>query len=78
MTSEARSVVRRGGTRVLLDAALDTMPYGFSMWSLDRRLVASNPKYLDIYRYRPEDIRAGMSLLELCQLSTGLGNHPGL
>jgi len=63
---------------VLLDAALDTMPYGFSMWDLDRRLAASNPKYLDIYSYRAKDIRTGMSLLELCHVSTGLGNHPGM
>ena len=78
MTSEAATAGRNRGVKVLLDAALDTMPYGFSMWDLDRRLAASNPRYLDIYKYRAEDIRPGMSLLELCRLSTALGNHPGL
>jgi PAS domain-containing protein len=54
------------------------MPYGFSMWDLDRRLAVSNPRYLDIYSYRAEDIHPGMNLLDLCRLSIALGNHPGL
>ena len=78
MTIQAGTAASNLGAQVLLDAALDTMPYGFSMWDMDRRLAASNPRYLEIYRYRPEDIRPGMTLLELCRISTELGNHPGL
>ncbi|HEY0855099.1 MAG TPA: EAL domain-containing protein [Devosia sp.] len=78
MTSKAGTAASNRGAKVLFDAALDTMPYGFSMWDLDRKLAASNPRYLQIYKYGPEDIRPGMSLLELCRLSTDVGNHPGL
>src|SRR5690606_42045218 len=78
MTSEAGNAAQHRSASALLDVALGTMPYGFSMWDLDRRLAASNAKYLDIYNYRPEDIRPGMSLLELCRLSIALGNQPGL
>ena len=78
MTSNGGTTTRGRDAQVLLDAALDTMPYGFSMWDLDRRLAVSNPRYLDIYSYRAEDIHPGMNLLDLCRLSIALGNHPGL
>ena len=67
MTSRAGTAARN---RVLLEAALDTMPYGFSMWDMERRLAASNPRYLEIYKYRAQDIRPGMSLMDLCRIST--------
>jgi PAS domain-containing protein len=39
-----------GGT-LLLDAALESIPFGFCVWSSDFRLVMWNQHYLDIYGF---------------------------
>ena len=62
----------------LLTAALASMPYGFSIWGEDKRLILFNQPYLDMYRFPPERVRLGMSLLELCTLSIEIGNHSGM
>ena len=61
----------------ILDAALETMPYGFSIWDEEHRLVLWNERYAQIYTMPVESIYAGMSLLEICELTVGSGNHPG-
>ena len=63
--------------RLLLDAALENIPYGFCVWDSAFHLVMWNKHYLDIYGFSPERIRRGMSLEEVVQLSGELGNHPG-
>ncbi|HEY9012002.1 MAG TPA: EAL domain-containing protein, partial [Devosia sp.] len=78
MSSTAGIVAQEGDTRVLLDAALANMPYGFSMWDTEQRLLVFNENYLELYRYPRDSVRVGMSLLDICVLSTGVGNHPGL
>src|SRR5690606_15042556 len=39
--------------------------------------VLFNQAYVDIYRYG-DDVRTGMSLRDLCELTVALGNHPGM
>jgi diguanylate cyclase (GGDEF)-like protein len=65
-----------GGGDPLLRAALGSMPYGFSIWDDERRLILFNQHYLDIYGFPPDKLVIGMSLLDMCRLTTGVGNHP--
>jgi diguanylate cyclase (GGDEF)-like protein len=62
---------------LLLDAALENIPYGFCVWSPQFRLVMWNKHYRDLYGFAPDAIYRGMSLEEVVQLSDQLGNHPG-
>ncbi len=74
------SKVAHGGhseSALLLDAALETIPYGFCVWSSTFTLVMWNRHYLDIYGFPADRVRAGMALEEVVQLSGELGNHPG-
>ncbi|MEQ1769931.1 MAG: EAL domain-containing protein [Devosia sp.] len=61
---------------LLLDAALENIPYGFCVWSAEFRLVMWNRHYLEIYSFPADRIRRDMSLDEVVQLSSELGNHP--
>ncbi len=61
---------------LLLDAALENIPYGFCVWSSEFRLVMWNRHYLDIYAFPAERIHEGMTLEEVVKLSADLGNHP--
>lgn len=60
---------------LLLDAALENIPYGFCVWSPQFRLVMWNKNYRDLYGFDAGAIRRGMSLEELVYLSARLGNH---
>jgi diguanylate cyclase (GGDEF)-like protein len=62
---------------LLLDAALENIPYGFCVWSSQFRLVMWNRHYLDIYGFAAERMHEGMALEDVVQLSAELGNHPG-
>jgi len=77
IVSEARSA-DRSGEALLLDAALETMPYGFCVWSADFTLTMWNRHYCDIYGFVPERLSAGMSLDSVVRMSINLGNHPDL
>jgi PAS domain-containing protein len=61
---------------LLLDAALESIPYGFCVWSPQFRLVMWNKHYRDLYGFAADAIYRGMSLEEVVQLSDQLGNHP--
>ncbi|MDO8361064.1 MAG: PAS-domain containing protein, partial [Devosia sp.] len=61
---------------LLLDAALENIPYGFCVWSSEFRLIMWNRHYLDIYGFPVERMHEGMSLEEVVKLSADLGNHP--
>jgi diguanylate cyclase (GGDEF)-like protein len=61
---------------LLLDAALENIPYGFCVWSPQFRLVMWNKHWRDIYGFSRSAIRRGMSLEEVVELSHKLGNHP--
>ena len=67
-----------GNDDPLLRAALLSMPYGFSIWGDDRRLLLFNQHYIDMYRFPAEKVILGMSLLEICELTVAIGNHPGV
>lgn len=60
---------------LLLDAALENIPYGFCVWSPQFRLVMWNKHYRDIYGFPADAIYRGMSLEEVVQLSVKMGNH---
>ena len=62
----------------LLQAALASMPYGFSLWNDERRLILCNERYRELYRFPAERVTPGMSLLDICELTVELGNHPGM
>ena len=64
------------GSDTLLKAVLSSMPYGFSIWGEDLRLVLFNETYRALYRFSPDDLRVGMSLREVCDVTVALGNHP--
>jgi len=61
---------------LLLDAALESIPYGFCVWSSDFKLVMWNRHYLDIYGFSPKRIKKGMTLEAVVRLSAEMGNHP--
>jgi diguanylate cyclase (GGDEF)-like protein len=62
----------------ILDVALESMPYGFSIWDEEHRLVLWNARYAEIYTMPAERIYAGMSLFDICALTIAAGNHPGV
>ncbi|MBE7732676.1 putative bifunctional diguanylate cyclase/phosphodiesterase [Devosia faecipullorum] len=62
---------------LLLDAALESIPYGFCVWSPQFRLVMWNKHYRDFYGFAPDAIHRGMTLEDVVHLSARLGNHPG-
>jgi diguanylate cyclase (GGDEF)-like protein len=63
---------------LLLNAALESIPYGFCVWSPKFRLLMWNKPYLELYNFSPKAIRRGMTLEEVVRLSADMGNHPGL
>jgi diguanylate cyclase (GGDEF)-like protein len=60
-----------------LDAALDSMPYGFSIWDDQYRMVMFNRRYAEIYGMPIGKLRVGMTLREVCEVTIAAGNHPG-
>jgi diguanylate cyclase (GGDEF)-like protein len=65
--TDRRQAVRR------LDASINSMPHGFSIWDEERRLALWNNRYLDISRARDEQLRKGMTLAELVEVVIGAG-----
>ena len=56
VTSEMAQAGHSDST-LLLDAALENIPYGFCVWSSEFKLVMWNRHYLDIYGFPAERIR---------------------
>ena len=67
----------RGGTAqaLLLDAALEQIPYGFCVWSPDFRLLLWNRHWCEIYGFPPDLVHSDMTLEEIVALSSQIGNH---
>src|SRR5690606_12324291 len=61
---------------LLLDAALENIPYGFCVWSPQFRLLMWNNHYRDFYGFSQDAIHRGMTLEDVVHLSSRLGNHP--
>ncbi|WP_246018284.1 putative bifunctional diguanylate cyclase/phosphodiesterase [Pelagibacterium montanilacus] len=68
----------RSGEALLLEAALQTIPFGFCVWSPDFSLLLWNQRYLDIYGFPRATIVRGMNLRDVVALSCRMGNHPDL
>ncbi|MFD1254798.1 Phytochrome-like protein cph2 [Devosia equisanguinis] len=62
---------------LLLDAALESIPYGFCVWSPQFRLQMWNKHYRDFYGFSEDAIHKGMTLEDIVHLSVRLGNHAG-
>ena len=77
MAGRGKSATSDASNR-LLSAALGSMPYGFSIWDLDFRLLLFNQQYLDLYGFTVDQVRVGMPLAELCETTVAAGNHPGV
>ena len=58
---------------LLLQAALASMPYGFSVWDWQMRLVLFNDAYIDMYQLPRDRIRPGLTLREMAAISAGTG-----
>ena len=67
----------RPNSALLLDAALEAIPYGFCVWSDAFRLLMWNKHYLEIYGFPSSRIKKGMTLSAAAKLAAQLGNHPG-
>jgi diguanylate cyclase (GGDEF)-like protein/PAS domain S-box-containing protein len=65
-------------TNVLLDAALENMSQGLSLYNAQNRLEVYNKRYLEILRLPPGQIRTGMTHKEVIDVSVAAGNHPDL
>jgi diguanylate cyclase (GGDEF)-like protein len=63
------------GDALLLDAALESIPYGFCVWSDDFHLVLWNKHYRDIYGFPGNRIRKGMTLDAAARMASQLGHH---
>jgi PAS domain-containing protein len=68
--------VGKAAEALLLDAALQSVPYGFCVWSQEFKLVMFNQHYLDIYGFPSRRVRKGMTLEAIVKLSAEMGNHP--
>jgi diguanylate cyclase (GGDEF)-like protein len=75
--SSAPIAAARSADTLLLEATLDSMPYGFSIWDDRERLVLCNRRYLQLYGLPGERFVPGISLAEACAVSVAAGNHPG-
>jgi diguanylate cyclase (GGDEF)-like protein len=59
----------------LLDAALDGIRSGLSIWTADFKLVFWNRSFLEIYDLQPEDVTEGASLETVAERIVGAGHH---
>ena len=76
MTATVAKSAGHSDEALLLDAALESIPYGFCVWSSAFRLVMWNRHYLDIYGFPRNRVRKGMTLDAAARLSAELGHHP--
>ena len=76
MTVKGNDIPARSDGALLLDAALESIPYGFCVWSSEFKLVMWNRHYLELYAFPAKRIRKGMTLEAVVKLSAEMGNHP--
>lgn len=77
MVSKTASRVGDIAEALLLDAALENIPYGFCIWSSQFKLEMWNEQYRNLYGFSQDAIHRGMTLEDVVHLSSRLGNHPG-
>ena len=52
---------------VQLDAALNNMVQGLAMFDAEQRLVVCNARYAEIYELSPEQVKPGVTLLQIIE-----------
>jgi signal transduction histidine kinase len=57
------------------DTALSNMVQGLCMFDKEQRLIVVNRRYLEIYGFSAEVVKAGITLRELMEYSVSLGNY---
>jgi signal transduction histidine kinase len=57
------------------DTALSNMVQGLCMFDSDQRLIVVNRRYLEIYGFSADVVKAGITLRELMEYSVSLGNY---
>jgi diguanylate cyclase (GGDEF)-like protein/PAS domain S-box-containing protein len=67
ITERQRSRIRLNEQRLQLDAALNNMSQGLCMFDAEARLIICNQRYLDMYGMKPEEVPAGIPLVELLE-----------
>jgi diguanylate cyclase (GGDEF)-like protein len=72
-----RPVHRERNDDALLRAAMASMPYGFSVWDEEMRLVVYNQTYLDMYRLPVDRLAPGLTLREMAEINCSLGDFDG-
>ena len=63
---------------MLLNAALDSMPYGFSIWDQAAAPSSGTGRYAEFCRLPGSCLRLGMPLPEVRDMTVATGNHPGI
>ena len=71
----SKTATGRPESTLLLDAALESIPYGFCVWSDDFRLLMWNEHYRDVYGFPRGRLRRNMTLDAVARLSSELGHH---
>ncbi|WP_375464152.1 EAL domain-containing protein [uncultured Methylobacterium sp.] len=64
-------------TNLRLDAALDNMSQGLCLYDADQRLMVVNRRYAEIYDLAPGSVAAGMSAVEVLEVSLAAETHLG-
>lgn len=59
--------------RELLEAMMENMPQGISVVDADMRLVAWNRRYVELFQYPPEMVRAGRPIADLIRYNAARG-----
>ena len=59
--------------RELLEAMMENMPQGISVVDADMRLVAWNRRYVELFQYPPELVRAGRPIADLIRYNVARG-----
>src|SRR3546814_20177241 len=59
----------------LLHEILESLPQGVAMFAADGHLLFRNSRYLETYGFTAEDVRPGMSLIEMSMLRSDNGNR---
>ena len=62
----------------LLRAAMASMPYGFTVWDEEKRLVVYNQTYLDMYHLPVERVQPGLTLRGMAEINFAQGDLDGL
>ena len=57
------------------DAALNNMVQGLCMFDAEQRLTVCNRRYLEMYGFSPDVVKPGITLREIMEYSTSLGNY---